>query len=77
MSHAPERYVDSASLVGANLVGAKLTSTRLKQLGACEKAVADCVQLKPGDAQQIAAVLIEVTGKVGGHGAMHRGAPAS
>ncbi len=30
-------------------VGAKLTSTRLKQLGACEKAVADCVQLKNGD----------------------------
>ncbi|MEO6028016.1 MAG: hypothetical protein ABIR79_14220, partial [Candidatus Binatia bacterium] len=30
--------------------GAKLTSNRLKQLGACEKAVADCVQLKPGDA---------------------------
>jgi len=31
-------------------VGAKLVSNRLKQLGACEKAVADCVQLKPGDA---------------------------
>ena len=31
-------------------VGAKLTSDRLKRLGACEKAVADCVQLKPGDA---------------------------
>ena len=31
-------------------VGAKFTSTRVKQLGACEKAVADCVQLKPGDA---------------------------
>ena len=31
-------------------VGAKLVSTRLKQLGACEKAVADCVQLKNGDA---------------------------
>jgi hypothetical protein len=30
--------------------GDKITSTRLKQLGACQKAVADCVQLKPGDA---------------------------
>jgi len=30
--------------------GAKLASTHLKQLGACQKAVADCVQLKPGDA---------------------------
>ena len=31
-------------------VGTKLASNRLKQLGACQKAVADCVQLKPGDA---------------------------
>jgi CSLREA domain-containing protein len=31
-------------------VGTKLASTRLKQLGACQKAVADCVHLKPGDA---------------------------
>jgi len=31
-------------------VGTKLVNTRLKQLGACQKAVADCVQLKPGDA---------------------------
>ncbi len=31
-------------------VGSKLTATTLKQLGACQKAVADCVQLKPGDA---------------------------
>ncbi len=35
-------------------VGAKLTSNRLKQLGACQKAVADCVQLKPGDAACLA-----------------------
>ncbi len=35
-------------------VGAKLASNRLKQLGACEKAVADCVQLKPGDAACLA-----------------------
>ena len=32
----------------------KLASNRLKQLGACEKAVADCVQLKPGDAACLA-----------------------
>ncbi|MEO6026646.1 MAG: hypothetical protein ABIR79_07265, partial [Candidatus Binatia bacterium] len=35
-------------------VGTKLTSNRLKQLGACEQAVADCVQLKPGDAACLA-----------------------
>ncbi len=35
-------------------VGAKLASNRLKQLGACEKAVADCVQLKNGDAACLA-----------------------
>ncbi len=30
-------------------VGTKLASNRLKQLGACQKAVADCVQLKNGE----------------------------
>ncbi|MDZ4684367.1 MAG: choice-of-anchor Q domain-containing protein, partial [Planctomycetaceae bacterium] len=35
-------------------VGAKLLGNRLKQLGACEKVVADCVQLKPGDAACLA-----------------------
>src|SRR5262249_5733207 len=34
--------------------GAKLTANHVKQLGACEKAVADCVQLKPGDAACLA-----------------------
>jgi CSLREA domain-containing protein len=35
-------------------VGAKLASNKLKQLGACQKAVADCVQLKPGEAACLA-----------------------
>ena len=34
--------------------GTKLAADHLKQLGVCQKAVADCVQLKPGDAACLA-----------------------
>ncbi len=46
--------------------GDKITSTRLKQLGACQKAVADCVQLKPGDAACLAKATAKCTKARGG-----------
>ncbi len=41
--------------------GDKITSTHLKQLGACQKAVVDCVQLKPGDAACLAKATAKCT----------------